>query len=617
MKTMRRCVRFAFVVGVTGVAILFIACDTGKETASISSPAAIAEATPSPEPSPSSATLAEVPAGSLLFFSTRPYPSDSYVVDVENGSLTQLSDWTQWEGDPNLSPDGKLTVSRSSQREDSQPDGIYVMSPDGSNEHLLASDARSGEYEGDPRTAQFIDWSARGKILYMQAAHQVWADYFISNADGSGNVRISQNSGCGPPMWSADGKNILLCQCTWSREGSLPCSISILNEKGRLVRTLAEGDSDTVRSVKWSPDESKVLFLDGAYGDAGRDLRALYSFPLGSGTSAQWSPDSSHIFLSASGQMLEISIDDGSSRTLAKGERFALSPNGLWVAVSRWWEIDVVSVADGSSRRVGGSAELGALSWSPNSDKIAFMTRTDTYDDNTLAVVNYDGTESKYLGFHLDAGIIWSRDGKRILYSKMDPERGGGVWWISPDGSARGRVSDVLDDNEPYLEPWRPIDLGSIVGSCRTGPDDYACLSPDGASEALVVPDSKALTIKDVASGVTREIKLDGLEVESDLPVWSNDGTRIALHVTDSNGYALYVVDVATGEAQHVADDARSGDYGESIAWSPDDEHIYYVKGTVCQYGCSPGRLYRAHPDGTGEEKVTDIRPEVVYGFKP
>ena len=602
------------------VSLVSAGCGTGDETAPSSTPEGMAEATLSPEPSPVSETLAEVPAGSLLLFSTRPYPADLYAVDVEDGGPTQLSDWTEWEEGPNLSPDGKLFVLRSSQREDGQPDGIYVMSPDGSNERLLASDARSGEYEGDPRTAQFVAWSSRGKLLYLQAAHQVWADYFISNADGSDNVRISQNNGCGSPEWSADGENILLCQCTWTRKESLPCRISILDEEGELVRTLVEGGSNTVRSVEWSPDGSKVLFLDGPDGGGhlsvvnadGSDLRTLYYFPAMSGASAQWSPDGSHIFLRASGQMSAISLDDGSSRTVAEGDSLVLSPDASKVAVRRWWEIDVVSLADGSSQVIGGSADFGGLSWSPNSDKIAFLTRTGSYDDNTLVVVNYDGTESKYLGFHVDAGIMWSRDGKRILYSNTSPERRGGVWWMSPDGSARGRVYGISNDDEP----WKALDVGPVVGGCERGPDNYACLSPDGQSEALVVPNGKALTIKEVASGATRDVKIDGIEVENDLPVWSNDGTRIALHVKDSNGYALYVVDVATGEARHVADDVRSGDYGESIAWSADDEYVYYVKGTVCQYGCSPGRLYRAHPDGTGEEKVTDIRPEVVYGFK-
>jgi hypothetical protein len=53
------------------------------------------------------------------------------------------------------------------------------------------------------------------------------------------------------------------------------------------------------------------------------------------------------------------------------------------------------------------------------------------------------------------------------------------------------------------------------------------------------------------------------------------------------------------------------------FAWSPHDSYIYYVKGTICMEGCASGFLYRVHPEGTGEERVVDMRIGLVYGSKP
>ena len=69
---------------------------------------------------------------------------------------------------------GSLFAYSSFDREDGQPDGVYVISPDGLNPILVAGSPDSPDPVSDPRWAVFVSWSSNGHILYKQAAHQVY-----------------------------------------------------------------------------------------------------------------------------------------------------------------------------------------------------------------------------------------------------------------------------------------------------------------------------------------------------------------------------------------------------------------------------------------------------------
>ncbi len=647
MKATPRLVRLQLATAIAAtVSALLVGCGSGIAKApSTTDPTA--SAAPSPTPASASEELAAVPSGSLFFAAGG--ANNLYIVDSDGSGLKQLTNSLENDGIGGFSPDGSLIACTSQAREDGA-DGVYVMAPDGSNVRLVASNAIAGEYADDPRTAEFVSWSSRGKILYLEAGHQVWGDYWTSDADGSNSVRISANNGCPNPVeWSPDGQNLALCQCTWTREGSSPCSLSIVDPQGGLIRTLIKDDPAMLGSPSWSPDEKEILFIDcsetGSVSNCvassslsvvdadGSNLRNLYQIPADAGgAAARWSPDGSEILLTTSQGTLAVSPIDGSSRAIEKG---STSPDGSKIAMRTDEGIDVISVADGGSQTVIGATNVTGLLWSPNSDKIAYVSQTD--NGSELYVVESDGSHSQTVDHAAEiGGFTWSPDGQRILFESVRDQSG--VWWTSPDGAERGRLQQVSEEIPKYTCCPVPSDLAAegLVGSCKKGVEtsemlSSSCLSPDGKSEAIVAmpaPESTTLTIKDVASGTTREIAIPGVETYES-PIWSNDGTKIAVHgenagtnhgLHEENGQydGVYVMDVATGEAHLVATGALIGS-GEdpTIAWSPDDSYIYYVKGDFCFVGCGPGLLYRVHPDGTGDQKVVDMVAGQIYGFKP
>ena len=598
------------------VSALLAGCGTAGKTASSSTPEPTVAPTTSPQAASASEELAGVPSGSLLFL-TGGYSDNLYLVNPDGSGLTELTNSVESDTAGAFSPDGSSIAYTSHLRED-RADGVYVISPDGTNARRVS---------GDGLPDWFISWSSQGRILYAEGV-QGSGDYWIVNPDGSEPIRISERNQCSDAVdWSPDGEDIVLCQCTTGADPWPPCGLSIVDQQGIMIRTLLENTPAMPSSPKWSPDGSQILFISqGRASDPftlfvldadGANARRLYELPGNAlWSQAKWSTDGSRIAVNTSAQTVVVSPADGSSRTVATGEgieRLAWSPDGSQIAVKTPGEIIVVSMADGNSRTVANGNKISDFAWSPNSDRIAYVSEDDGLK---LYVVDSDGGEPKVIADPVaNTDIAWSPDGKQILFAS-NRQRREGVWWASPDGSERGRLDELSKTWVPQLSVVPTLE--PVVGGCRKGSERNSCLSPDGKSEAVVLSDSTVLTIRDLTSGATRDIEIDGAQVWNAPPVWSNDGTRIAVRAGDSDDDRLYVIDVATGEAEPVAADVRVGGGSEStVAWSPDDSYVYFLKGTFCPVGCGPGILYRVRPDGTGEERVIDMAVSLIYGFKP
>jgi Tol biopolymer transport system component len=605
MKVVATRVVVLFTVALAAASALSEGCGSPEEQATSSPPpnthtapstSSVPAATPTPQ-TVSATELSGAPSGSLLFEPNQTCVSSVYTVKPDGSGRTTLTDSVKPNTLSGLSPDGKLLAYVSSGHSDPEEDGIYVASADGSNPRPVAT----GE------AWQFVSWSPTGKILYAKpdtvGIDLAGYDYWIVNPDGSDPSLISQMNRCDDPVgWSPHSDGLLLCQCAWDRAWMAPhsCSLSVVDETGRAIRTIIPAGDAVFSSPRWSPDGSHILFVQSKNGGWGQA-----------------------VVMDADGSNQRVVLGSMSDLMSSVGKA-EWSPDGTEIAARQSWQITVVSAASGELRATikSGGGDFPSLAWSPDGKKLL-------YGGAEVHVVDASGTTGEVVIKGAEQAS-WSPDGSQIVFTSSARDCKWYVWWISPDGSKRGRLAETAirvkkptpepsttgAPSFPVFEGAGPVVRGA-VGGCDRGPEKFSCLSPDRASEAVV--DNGTLRIVDRASGQTREVQLDGASAWDQMPVWSSDGGRIALYVKTDKDVSLFTVDVGTGQVESIAADvAPSRGSTPLIAWSPDDSYVYYVKEADCmQGGCSPGFLYRVHPDGSGEQRVVDMYVEEIYGFKP
>lgn len=257
---------------------------------------------------------------------------------------------------------------------------IYIMNPDGSNQHRLTYS------RGNDQTPA---WSPDGKRITFASDRDGNREIYVMDRDGSHVERLTHTAGkeSQNPAWSPDGKKIAFAS---DRDGNM--EIYVMGRDGSDVRRLTHTAGKESENPDWSPDGKRIAFDSNRDGHweiyvmcpDGSDLRRLTQTPnsLGSEHPA-WSPNGKRI-----------AFDSTWSRT---------SKN--WLRTAAIYVMD----ADGSTvRRLTHTADKGRGSltpvWSPNGKRIIFSSNREgtskSWAEMEIYMMYIDGSNVRRLTFN-------------------------------------------------------------------------------------------------------------------------------------------------------------------------------------------------------------------------
>jgi dipeptidyl aminopeptidase/acylaminoacyl peptidase len=229
------------------------------------------------------------------------------------------------------------------------------------------------------------------------------------------------------------------------------------------------------------------------------------------------------------------------------------------------------------------------VAWSPDSQRIAFLSDAAKKGQLQLYVVNAAGGPAKMLtnakGFLASPG--WSPDGKTIslLFTENATRASGPLVAEIPQ---TGEIKDAFFEQRLAL-----IDLPTGKFSQITPADTYIYeydWSPDGkrfvVSSALGNGDNNwyiaELSVLDATSGLMKSIYKPKLQIAN--PVWSPDGKEIAfieglMSDEGATGGDIHVISSTGGDAKNLTKDRKTSPAW--LAWLPDKKVLFseYVGG--------------------------------------
>lgn len=433
---------------------------------------------------------------------------DIWILSIEDGTMSQLTDDPGYESNACWSPDGKMLVynTRASVQEirlisaeggeskkiiGMEYGRLYSWSPDGkwlvydTRQDLCLyrfTDKTTFDIDFPDEVGHFFSWSKDGKkMLFNRSSYEWRSNLRVVSTSGGPSFQLSRNLELWPhsQFWTPESDKIVT-----SRAGDSIYVIIPLSGGDPIPINLELSSEENITPISLSPDRKKLLYsieLENGKED-------LYTVPLSlqgartkgspvlvfgnwdrriTRTQSSWSPESKNIAL------------------IHKGD--------VWITSSE--EEKPVQITKTTAVEYGPD-------WSPKGDKIAYTSEINE-GDVRLMVVSATGGEPRELSVN-PVTKCWSPDGKglTVISGKkiLDiPIRGGeskeildlgdrgftdrlwGLTWF-PDGKRVAFVEDKeKGENRTHIYV-ASIETGDLLEIASDDPSwkDYIFLSPDG-----------------------------------------------------------------------------------------------------------------------------------------
>lgn len=229
--------------------------------------------------------------------------------------------------------------------------------------------------------------------------------------------------------------------------------------------------------------------------------------------------------------------------------------------------------------------------------RIAYMRRSLTSGSFHIYVIAPDGTSEVSLNDEADlatySGPTWSPDGTQIAFAS---DRSGNanynIYVMNVDGSNLRAV--VEDTGGDFAPSWSPDGQKILFQAWRNNTTrwDIYVVDVDGANEQILI-----------------STKLDSIELDEQLPIWSPDGSKILFQAGRANiGTDIYVANADGSGVARVT--SGNGRLHSSPSWSPDGSQIAFESNLhqAVILGVTPlaeYELYVMDADGANVKRLT------------
>lgn len=242
--------------------------------------------------------------------------------------------------------------------------------------------------------------------------------------------RVLDGDGCGcldSPVWSPDGSKIAYLDGTFFNQPIDPygptAALAVMNADGSGRRDLTGPGVLLGDSLSWSPDGRQIAYVNATGKVTVVSVDGSGSHELAAGYSPAWSPSGSRIaFATGNGNPAVFTVNpDGSGiQQLASfpghnvsSSGMAWSPDGASIAFSLDGFLELLDANGGNAHQVGTNTTGDEPSFSPNSRQIVFR------GGNGLWMIGADGTGLRRLTEGPDEHPSWSPDGQRIVFGSQ------------------------------------------------------------------------------------------------------------------------------------------------------------------------------------------------------
>lgn len=379
--------------------------------------------------------------------------------------------------------------------------------------------------------------------------------------------------------WSPDGTQVAFSVLDWVAASS---ALYAADLTARQPRRLATG---LVNAVAWLGDGTIVADRLACVNCESAGLPSVVAISSATGEERQVIGN----VPSAIGRSGRVVAADGAIKTIdLKGQPLAtLAPvEDGWQYRSFTWSADETRVAyisshaegtrffevgrDGSAFRQTGYTAQGNVQLSPNGSRMAYLVYTPETTGKasaTLWLSDPDGANASSVANGVVAGLSWSPDGGRLLFSDADKaSTTGALYVVNADGSGVRKVA-------------------------ATGGTAAGIWAPNGR---LVVFPGAPMTVVDVDSGSVTTVSPGA---QKGFPAWSADSSKLIYPVSNGqNGTDLFESSVDGSGSTRIKGDTS---FKSNLAASPDGSKIAYVS-----FAGGNSELVVANADGSGPAVV-------------